>query len=377
MANQATPRTPRNKTNSKPKLKILQQLDFLFESLENRWNNGLNSFQQQLDQYKNHNRLGIELKKNDIINTPIHKIITINEEYIYLLLDTIFMQRLRGIKHQGLAYLVYPTATHSRFEHSLGAYKITIDIINAIKENPRLYGKHYNYNDIELCIAALLHDIGHYPFSHLGEHAFDDFIYQHKMNYEINNILPDNHEVRTANIIRGGDIFEDLNPKNNPFKDLFDLIGQFNNNIEINVENIANLIEGKEKIEGLSNKDLYDKSNRIKIGHLINGPLDVDKLDYILRESYFTGTPFGSIDIHRIVKGYGVGDIKLTENDSPIPNQLVYNKKMLPSVIQMYIARAFDYSQISYHRTLRIADTTLKTIIDITMNEFINFMEKN
>ncbi|MFX0073533.1 MAG: hypothetical protein ACFFAO_20850, partial [Candidatus Hermodarchaeota archaeon] len=180
-----------------------------------------------------------------------------------------------------------------------------------------------------------------------------------------------NHEQRTANIILGKDIFIELKDNydlednlEKPFHKLFNIINTaFSEEEEkIEIENIAKLIAPKE----------FDDN---QIGTLINGPLDVDKLDYILRESYFTGTPFGNIDLHRIIKGYLIGSI--SKGGKTIENQLIFNKRMLPSILQMYMGRQFNYLTISYHRTVRIAETTLKTIIDIIMNEFFKNFESS
>ena len=341
---------------------VKKQLDYLFEILKNRWLYGLQSFKNTIESYnRKENRK--KLKKNDIVNTPIHNIINIDKDYLFLLLDSIFMQRLRGIHHQGLAYLVYPTATHSRFEHSLGAFKLVKEIIDFMNKNDEENFKKCEFNATELTIAALLHDIGHFPFSHIGETIFKDFIKKVSPEYpSLTDIIPKNHEVRTANIIDGFDIFQDLKtiygfniePKNF-FKKLFGILNRLHPNEKINIKNIKYLILGK----NATDKD---------IGHLINGPLDVDKLDYILREAYFTGTPFGIIDIHRIIKGYKIGAIsKKIENNKC---QLVFNNRMLPSLLQMYVGRQLNYFRISHHDTLRIAEATLKGILNISLDEF-------
>ncbi len=341
---------------------VKKQLDYLFEILKNRWLYGLKSFESNIDSYKfKENR--VNLKQNDIVNTPIHNIINIDENYLFLLLDSIFMQRLRGIHHQGLAYLVYPTATHSRFEHSLGAFKLVKEIIDFMIKNNSENFKKCEFTAPELIIAAFLHDIGHYPFSHIGETIFKDFIKKVSPDYpSLNKIIPKDHEVRTANIIEGFDIFQDLNniygfsfTHNNFFKKLFGILNRLHPNEKIKTKNIINLILGK----SATGED---------IGHLINGPLDVDKLDYILREAYFTGTPFGNIDIHRIIKGYKIGAISKTIKNNNC--QLVFNNRMLPSILQMFVGRQLNYLSISHHDTLRIAEATLKAILNISLDEF-------
>ncbi len=309
--------------------KLNIHLQYFFQILRDRWVNGLKRLQNQINLYEI-NDYRRNLKQNDIINSPIHNIIEINNDYIFLLLDSIFMQRLRGIHHQGLAYLVYPTAIHSRFDHSLGAYKLTNDIVNSMMKNTKSNFKNCEFTSTELLIAALLHDIGHYPFSHIGENIFGDIKSKLLPIFpNIIKILP-KHEARTANIILGKDIFIelkefhglDLNP-NNYFKKIFKIINSFEDE-KIKIDNVSTLIEGL-------------RINNHDIGHLINGPIDVDKMDYILREAYFTGTPFGNIDIHRIIQGYLIRNIKKEGNT--FKNQLVFNKRMLTSILQMNVGR--------------------------------------
>ncbi|KKN26008.1 hypothetical protein LCGC14_0878960 [marine sediment metagenome] len=342
---------------------ILDILNNFFVILEDRWNRGIQLFNKQIDDYKEES-VRKTLKKRDIINTPIHNIISIEDDYIFLLLDSIFMQRLRGIHHQGLAYLVYPTANHFRFEHSLGVYKLTCDVIKSLKERkdapiPSKY-ENLEYSNAELMISALLHDIGHYPFSHIGERCFKTFIdnlpTEERFAEIKRNGIP-NHELRTANLILGKDIIGNLKGNDsgrkitNPFEKFFQLITE-----KPQFQKVARLI-------------CPEISDPEPIGTLINGPLDVDKLDYILRESYFTGTPFGNIDLHRIINGYLIRPIP--KDGESLENQLTINKRMLPSVLQFYMGKQFNYLTISYHRTVRIAETMLKIIIDIVMNEFL------
>ena len=347
---------------------VQTQLDFFFSNLRDRWQIGLDLFKEQIDFYCDEITRK-SLKRRDIINTPIHNIITIEGSYIFLLLDSIFMQRLRGIHHQGLGYLVYPTATHSRFEHSLGAFKLIDDIIKSMKIRDNANFQNCEYSETELKIAALLHDIGHYAFSHIGETIFEDFINRNKLRFDkIVGILPENHEIRSADILLGKDLFTDLRKhykcKTKPedfFERLFEKLNSDNPNESIKLNNICDLIS---KII----KEFKDKK-RIEVKHLINGPLDVDKLDYIMREAYFTGTPFGNIDIYRIIKGYAIG--RIIKEKSIITKQLVFNKRMVPSILQMYVGREFNYLQISYHRTVRIAETTLKCVAELVMNEYL------
>ncbi len=287
------------------------------------------------------------------------------------------MQRLRGIHHQGLAYLVYPSANHSRFEHSLGVLKLMIEIITSMKSRKNSCFEKCGFSEVELLIAALLHDIGHYPFSHIGEYAFREYgkhftgIRKGSKLFTYSTI--EKHESRTSNIILGEDIFKGLNdktwyndtdiiPNENPFEKLLNIINlrinkNKKNKISIDAKNISYLIRGKDE-----NDEIFY--------HFINGPIDIDKIDYILRESYFTGTPFGKIDLNRIIEGYVIRNARITDEMGKIKDlkcQVVLNTRILASIIQFYIGRQINFLTISYHRTVRIAETILKCIIDLIM----------
>lgn len=349
----------------KDKKIILERLDSFYEILRSRWENGLLLFEKKIIDYQN-DELRENLKKNDIINTPIHNIIPIKDKYIYLLLDSIFLQRLRGIRHQGLAYLVYPTANHFRFDHSLGTYKLTVDIINSMNDRNAIDFSKYDYSEAELKVAALLHDIGHYPYSHIGENYFNNIINNPTLNFddfEYCKII--NHEERSAEIIKGNDIIlglkeiYDIETKyDNPLKKFFEVMNKYSSEKKekINIDNLWQLIRG-------FNKD------KVFTGNLINGPLDVDKLDYILREAYFTGTPFGQIDLHRIIEGYNIGTVE--NKNEEFNNQLIMNKRMLPSILQMYVGRQINYLTISHHRTVRISETMLKIVMEVTIRDLL------
>ncbi|MGB9732599.1 MAG: HD domain-containing protein [Candidatus Micrarchaeia archaeon] len=159
------------------------------------------------------------------------------------LIDTPEMQRLRYIKQTGLAYLVYPGATHSRFEHSLGTMNISKEIANAVN-----LGK----EEVEsLAIAGLLHDIGHGPFSHLS----DDILSKY---------LNTNHEKIGRDIITKSKIKE--------------------------------IIEG----EGFSLNDILKKLSGKSNGEIVTASLGSDRLDYLLRDAHYTGVTYGVIDYQQI-----------------------------------------------------------------------------
>lgn len=196
------------------------------------------------------------------LRDPIHGFIQ-RTELEERLIDTSVFQRLRGVKQLALANLVYPGANHTRFSHSIGVMHVAGRLANqlfaggeqgAISEKVRL-----------VRLAALLHDIGHGPFSHVAEEILDEY-------YDGSKVKPENHEkiheIITAQIIeRNKELAELLSP--------------------IEREKIINLLRGIG----------VDSATR----GIVSGPLDADKQDYLLRDSYFCGVKYGVFDIERLI----------------------------------------------------------------------------
>ncbi|MCL2559686.1 MAG: HD domain-containing protein [Turicibacter sp.] len=192
------------------------------------------------------------LADEKVFKCPIHSFIRVTDKLIWELIEAPEFQRLRRIKQLGGTHIVYPTAEHSRFSHSLGVYFIArrmIDVLN--KQGTR-------FTDSErmliLC-AALLHDLGHGPFSHSFE-----------------TVLNIDHEDFTRRIL-------------------------------LEHTQINHLLEGYQTGFSQEVSDVIAKKhpNRLIVS-LISSEIDADRLDYLLRDSYFTGTPYGEIDLERILR---------------------------------------------------------------------------
>lgn len=242
----------------------------------------------------------MNLKYVGEINDPIHKNIkfTLMEQE---LIDTFIFQRLRRIRQLAGAHLVYPGALHSRFEHSLGSMFL------AGLAGQTLYSKDY-FTDQDyiqkLRIAALLHDIGHGPFSHLFEEiskASDNF----------------SHEYIGQKIITQT-IISDIIKKNG-----------------YDSREIASLSFGKHKINFLN--------------EIISGGLSVDLMDYLPRDSYFSGTEYGKIDYHRIINS-----LEVASN-----NKLGIDKSSLYSYESMLISRYQMFKAVYFHKTVRSGEVML------------------
>ena len=249
------------------------------------------------------------------ITNPIHKNIkfTLVEKE---LIDTFVFQRLRRIRQLAGAHLVYPGALHSRFEHSLGSMFL------AGLAGQTLYSKDY-FTDQDyiqkLRIAALLHDIGHGPFSHLFEEIL-------KTNDKFS------HEGLGHNIITKT-IVSDIITKNG-----------------YNPQEIASLSFGKHKINFLN--------------EIISGGLSVDLMDYLPRDSYFSGTEYGKIDYHRIINS-----LEVSSNDV-----LGISKSALYSYESMLISRYQMFKAVYFHKTVRSGEVMLLHSMKI-QDEVLHFTD--
>ncbi len=237
------------------------------------------------------------INKRKIINDPVYGFINITSELIYDLIEHPYYQRLRRIKQLGLAELVYPGALHTRFHHALGAMHLMNEALSSLSHK----GHHISDEECEAAqIAILLHDIGHGPFSHVLEHL-------------ILNQVP--HEQISFLLM------EELNK-------------QFEGKLTLAIE----MFTGK-----------YD---RPFFNQLISSQLDVDRMDYLNRDSFFTGVREGSIGADRILKMLDIVD-----------NHLVVEQKGIYSVENFLTARRLMYWQVYLHKTSICGEVMLTQII--------------
>ena len=232
-----------------------------------------------------------------IINDPVYGFITIDDELIYAVISHPYFQRLRRISQMAMANLVYPGAVHSRLHHALGAYHL---MSNALSE---LKNKGIEITDAEeqaAKIAILLHDIGHGPFSHALEHELVESMH---------------HEDLSLMIIR-------------------ELNKQFDGKL------------------GLALEIFTDSYHKKFLFQLISGQLDVDRLDYLTRDSFFSGVNEGVIGYDRIIK-------MLTVHNG----ELMVEEKSIYSIEKFLVARRLMYWQVYLHKTVLCAEQMLKRII--------------
>ena len=246
--------------------------------------------------------------KRKIINDPVFGFLSIPNELIYDVLQHPYVQRLNRIRQLGLSYLVYPGAMHSRFGHSLGAMHLMQEAIQSL----RLKGVDITeQEETSAMIAILLHDIGHGPFSHVLEHTLVDGV---------------THE--DISLLMMERINEDLAISSQPSaiscpKPLDTAIAIFRNE--------------------------YPKHF---LHQLISSQLDVDRMDYLCRDSFFTGVQEGRVASERLLKMLDVRDDKL-----------VVQIKGIYSVEKFLVARRLMYWQVYLHKTSVAAEQHLIKIL--------------
>ena len=250
------------------------------------------------------------------ITDPIHRYIRFSETEREIV-DTVIFQRLRGIRQLAGAHLVYPSAQHSRFEHSIG----TMHIAGYAGET--LFSKGYFGDEDkvqQLRLAALLHDVGHGPFSHLFEEVL----------MEKHNI---NHEDMGKQIISRSEIS--------------DILGKHG----YNSSDICKLSFGQSNIQFFN--------------EIISGALSADMMDYLPRDSLFTGVEYGKIDYHRLISSFEV----------TTDGHLAINKSALYSLESMLISRYEMYKAVYFHKTVRSAEVMLLRSIMLA-DEQLNLTDK-
>ncbi len=221
-----------------------------------------------------------------VIRDPIHDYIELDELALQLI-DSPQVQRLRRIRQLGFSNLVYPGANHTRFEHSLGVYHLTGFLINQVDE----------HQQTELLAAALLHDIGHGPFSHATEELIER--YTRKSHDSVEELL-----------------------KKGVISDVLKEHG-------ISASSVARHIRG----------ETYP-------GQIINSEIDVDRMDYLVRDAHYTGVAFGLVDHVRLIH-------ELRFND----NKLVLNIGGLQAAESLLVSRLLMHPTVYFHHVCRIAES--------------------
>ncbi len=237
-----------------------------------------------------------QINKKKVINDPVFGFINIQSELVFDLIEHPFFQRLRRIKQLGLSSLVFPGANHTRFEHALGTVHLMRQAISAL----RLKGHDIAPEEAEaVTVAILLHDIGHAPFSHVLE----------------NTIVKISHEQISLLIMK-------------------ELNREFNGELDLAIEIFTNRYEKK------------------FLHQLVSSQLDMDRLDYLSRDCFFTGVTEGIVGIERIIKMLDI-----------VNDQLVVEAKAIYSIEKFLIARRLMYWQVYLHKTVVSGEYLLRNVL--------------
>ena len=235
--------------------------------------------------------------KLKIINDPVHGFIKIPHEILFDVIEHPYFQRLRRISQTGLLNLIFPGATHTRFHHALGAMHLMFTALETL----RLKGTEISKEEEKSAmLAILLHDIGHGPFSHALENMLMDDWHHEKLSLLLMN--------------------------------------------RMNVEFEGALTMAIEMFQGKYHRKFFNQ--------LISSQLDVDRLDYLKRDSFYTGVSEGNINTQRIVSMMNVSE-----------DELVIDAKGIYSIENFLTARMFMYWQVYYHKTSALAEHLLVKIL--------------
>ncbi len=248
------------------------------------------------------------------IRDPIHGDIKLEGLFLELI-EAPEIQRLYDIKQLGFAHLVFPGAHHTRLEHSLGTYHVASKATEQIELDK-------DEKEMISC-AAFLHDIGHGPFSHTLE-------------YILRDMLNVDHVDLTEKLIFGEhEIFNQKEKEYIVSPSVFEILNKHG----IDLKEIANIIRGN--------------TRKKYLGQLLTSPVDVDQIDYLIRDSYYTGVAYGMIDIERFLQTLIIKN-----------NQLVVMKKGVGVLENILMARNLMYSSVYFHKTVRIAELMLAKAIE-------------
>lgn len=238
---------------------------------------------------------------NMVFRDPLYGYIRVYDEIIHDLINSKEFQRLRRIKQLCGVTMVFHMADHTRFSHSLGAYELAREVIEKVSDVRNALS---DYDKMVFLCSALLHDVGHGPYSHSFEHVFDI-----------------SHEQMTINIILGD-------------TEVNKILKEYSPGLP---DDVASVIDHKKKFP--------------LIEQLVSSQLDVDRMDYLRRDAYFTGAQFGDIDIEKILRGM------LVRN-----NKIVFKYNSVPNIEDYLMSRYHMYYQVYFHPASRCFEVMLEMI---------------
>lgn len=261
---------------------------------------------------------------------PIHGLVAISEEESRLMATPVFL-RLQGIKQLSHAPLVYPSAVHTRLEHSIGTMHVAsrmCDVLGIIDNNKRL-----------VRISALLHDIGHGPFSHLFEHVMK------KINPDCASI----HETISTMIITTD-------------KDIGSILsGEDVRTVNRLIHGDINDVRYPTPATVATNAVHADDDDLHLMSSIVSGNLDADKLDYLKRDSYHIGAKYGEFDLERI--------INVLQRSATTPSLVSVSRKGVSALENYRLARYLMHAQVYKHHTRLVADLMFLQALDMAIHD--------
>jgi len=278
----------------------------------------------------------IDFKFKSVMD-PVHGPIGISQLEAHIINEANAFNRLRGVKQLGLAHFVFPGADYSRFSHSIGVCHVAGRILEALRNG----GVSISDREIQLYrLAGLLHDIGHYPFSHAMEIALLDAFAER-------NVLDDKQQ--------DDDSQDATTQEDPPFK--HEHLGKQILDGDPDLRRI--LTQSKIGITAREIHEIFTKVNPPRFANVISSDLDADRIDYLLRNSYHTGLPYGDVDINHIL-----GQMRVDEK-----GRICLTHKALRSADHLFLGRFFYYQQIPFNKTVVALEGALKDVIGALVKE--------
>ncbi|MCC6901224.1 MAG: HD domain-containing protein [Polyangiaceae bacterium] len=257
-----------------------------------------------------------------ILRDPVHGLVefeTDEEDIVAALLEAGELQRLRRIRQLGLASLAYPGADHTRFSHAIGAAFVMTRFIRRMRQvhdELPFWQRVTTERARDALAAALLHDVGHGPFSHLFEEAMPN---------------GPRHETWTSRIIL------------DPGTDVHRILSRYDATLP---GRVAELVHGRHELTFLA--------------RAVSGTFDVDRCDYLLRDAYFSGVGYGSFDLDWLLRSLRLG---VAPADGGPPPLAIDGAKGLPAIESFILARLFMFQQVYFHKTCRASEWLMARIL--------------
>lgn len=271
--------------------------------------------------------MAVDLQPHKRVADPVHGTIELTRLESAIMSSKAF-QRLHNVRQLGLAHYIFPAANYSRFAHSLGACHNAQRLLAAIAKNSRTK---MSKRDVQLVrVAALVHDLGHYPFSHAFEHEIEEFY--------ASSQLDNGSEVTLASA------------------EVFDHEAMGEQVLAADSELAQVLKQHGIKAEEVSNS--FKKHRENPLASILSSDLDCDRLDYLRRTAHHSGLPYGNVDINYIID----------QATTDVEGHFCFGKKAIRAADHLLVSRYFDYLQVPFHKSVVALEWSLRVVIRELLN---------